>query len=54
MGGVRDGRQRGAVAHGDSACSGPGERSWLWRGCGGVGSVGEAGERRAPPLDLSK
>ena len=36
-GGVGDGRQRGAVAYGDSACGDPGERGWLWRGCSGVG-----------------
>ena len=30
-------------------------RGWLWRGCDGEGSgVGEAGEKKAPPLALSK
>ena len=42
-GGVGDGRQRGVVAHGDSACSGLGGRGWLQWGCGGVESGVKAG-----------
>ena len=46
-GGVGDGRQRGAVAHGDSACGDPSERLAVarvrWRGVWGGGGRGKEG-----------